>query len=74
MADMIRNAAANPFRDWMDRHKMSIQRTADALGCSTGAVQNWKRNGAPRYILMACMAYETIARAVDFILAEPAKA
>lgn len=57
MADMIREATTNPFRDWMDRHKMSIQRTADALGCSTGAVQNWKRNGAPRYILMACMAY-----------------
>ena len=57
MADMIQKDGTNPFRDWMERHKMSIQRTADALGCSTGAVQNWKKNGAPKYILLACAAW-----------------
>lgn len=36
---------------------MSVQRTADALGCSKGAVMNWKRNGAPQYILMACVCH-----------------
>jgi hypothetical protein len=41
----------------MEHNGFSIQKTAKVLGCSTGAVQNWKRSGAPQYILMACQCH-----------------
>jgi hypothetical protein len=48
---------SNPFAAWMDRHHLSIRAAAEALGASKGAVLNWRRKGAPPYVLLACAAY-----------------
>lgn len=51
--------AFNAWRLLINRGKerpLSERETAELLGCSRVAVRSWSKNGAPKYIALACSA------------------
>ncbi len=63
-AEVIRGALEMDQRDncgafarWLQKSQLSIRKASCVLGCSTTSVINWKRRGAPLYILLACAAW-----------------
>lgn len=46
------------FRAWETRHGFTLATTSRALGMSPRQIANYRREGAPRSIAMACFAWD----------------
>lgn len=55
---MSRQFSGKAFETWLRTNGINHKRAADLLGCSPMSIYNWKRNGAPHYIGLACAALE----------------
>ncbi len=47
---------AQDFKDWIEFMGLSDAKAAEALGAHRNSMKNWKENGAPKYIELACNA------------------
>jgi hypothetical protein len=47
---------AESFCAWLLKSKLSDRAAARELGCSRNSIVQWRANGAPRYVALACAA------------------
>ena len=49
---------AEELKSWRERHRLSMQKASEALGCAKNSILNWERGQTiPLYIALACAAY-----------------
>ena len=48
---------AEELKSWRERHRLSMQKASEALGCAKNSILNWERGQTiPLYIALACAA------------------